>query len=91
MENKDNMVFSGSCLCKEVRFELHGLPMKYVLCHCTDCKKTGGTSFKTNVAYAKNVNIPSSTSLPTTSFQTSIHSFDFMSHPPNPKIESKLI
>jgi hypothetical protein len=34
----------GSCLCGEVRFELSGNPGKMYQCHCSLCRKQGGSS-----------------------------------------------
>lgn len=39
--------FEGSCLCGAVRYRFTGAPTKITHCHCTDCRKHGGTAFAT--------------------------------------------
>lgn len=34
----------GSCLCGAVQFELTGPPLWMAHCHCSRCRKTGGTA-----------------------------------------------
>ena len=33
---------TGSCLCRAVTFEMHGLLRPILACHCTQCRKTSG-------------------------------------------------
>ena len=35
----------GSCLCGQVRFELHGKPQFINHCHCSMCRKVHGAAF----------------------------------------------
>jgi len=35
----------GSCLCKRVRFEIHGKPGRSSHCHCSMCRKAHGAAF----------------------------------------------
>ena len=35
----------GGCRCGAVRFRVVGEPLRVGLCHCTDCRKTGGSAF----------------------------------------------
>ena len=37
----------GSCLCKRVRFEIHGKPGRASHCHCSMCRKATGAVFGT--------------------------------------------
>lgn len=39
----------GSCLCGNVRYEIHGKPQFMYYCHCIMCRKATGTSFATNM------------------------------------------
>ena len=39
----------GSCLCGNVRYEIHGMPRLMYYCHCVMCRKATGTSFATNI------------------------------------------
>lgn len=36
---------SGSCLCRGVTFRVTGDPLRVGICHCTDCRKSGGAPF----------------------------------------------
>lgn len=38
---------SGGCLCKQVRYEVAGEPLRIGLCHCADCRKESGSMFVT--------------------------------------------
>jgi hypothetical protein len=42
-------VYSGNCLCGEVRFRLHGELAPIQVCHCSQCRKAQGTPFATNI------------------------------------------
>ena len=35
----------GGCLCGQVRYIVTGAPLRVGLCHCTDCRKTSGSTF----------------------------------------------
>jgi len=35
----------GSCLCRQVRYELHGAPQFINHCHCSMCRKAHGAAF----------------------------------------------
>jgi hypothetical protein len=37
----------GSCLCGEVRYEIHGPVSRVTHCHCTMCRKAHGAAFAT--------------------------------------------
>lgn len=37
--------YKGGCLCGKVRYELTQEPMATMVCHCTSCQKSTGTSF----------------------------------------------
>jgi len=36
---------SGSCLCRGVSFRVTGQPLRVGICHCSDCRKTSGSTF----------------------------------------------
>ena len=38
---------SGGCLCGDVRYEVHGAPVHVFHCHCSMCRRAGGTAFQT--------------------------------------------
>lgn len=35
----------GGCLCKKIRYTIVGEPRRFVLCHCSNCKRSGGSAF----------------------------------------------
>lgn len=41
-------MYSGSCLCGRVRFEIHGPIRGIVMCHCSKCRRAQGSAFATN-------------------------------------------
>ena len=38
----------GSCLCGQVAYEIDGAIGPIVMCHCSRCRKAGGSAFATN-------------------------------------------
>lgn len=40
-------ILTGSCLCGEVRYEIHGPLGPIVHCHCSMCRKAQGSAFGT--------------------------------------------
>ena len=38
---------SGGCLCGDVRYEVRGTPVHVFHCHCSMCRRAGGTAFQT--------------------------------------------
>jgi hypothetical protein len=38
-------VFSGKCLCGQVRIAVRGEPLRVGICHCADCRKESGSAF----------------------------------------------
>ncbi|MBJ7536179.1 GFA family protein [Marinomonas transparens] len=42
-------LYTGSCLCGDVRFELEGEFKKFFLCHCSRCQKTSGSAHCANL------------------------------------------
>jgi hypothetical protein len=53
-------VITGSCLCGEIRYEVSGVPVTTLLCHCDNCRKCTGSSFMANSFYLKEVSISAS-------------------------------
>jgi hypothetical protein len=41
--------FTGGCHCGAVRYEVTGEPVVARICHCDDCRRSGGSAFATNV------------------------------------------
>ena len=41
--------FTGGCNCGAIRFEVTGEPVRAQICHCDDCRQSGGSAFATNV------------------------------------------
>ncbi|KAK7466322.1 hypothetical protein VKT23_005049 [Stygiomarasmius scandens] len=44
-------VRTGSCLCEKNKFTVKGNPLFYVLCHCSNCKRSTGSAFMANVVF----------------------------------------
>jgi hypothetical protein len=42
-------IFTGSCLCGEVAFEVEGPFDKFLNCHCSRCRKASGTAHSSEV------------------------------------------
>jgi hypothetical protein len=40
---------TGSCLCRAIRYEVHGGLAAIQVCHCGDCRKAQGSAFATNI------------------------------------------
>lgn len=43
----------GSCLCGRVRFQVRGEPVVMGYCHCSRCRKAGGSAFLSNIVYRR--------------------------------------
>lgn len=41
--------FTGGCHCGAIRYEVTGEPVVARICHCDDCRRSGGSAFATNV------------------------------------------
>jgi len=50
--SKQNL-YSGSCLCGGLRYEIHGEIGDIVQCHCQKCRKANGTAFASNAPIQK--------------------------------------
>ncbi len=44
-------VKDGGCQCGQVRFEIHGEPVKVYACHCTICQKQSESAFGMAAVY----------------------------------------
>ncbi|HET8707713.1 MAG TPA: GFA family protein [Pseudomonadales bacterium] len=42
-------MYTGSCLCGGVKFEINGELEPIQMCHCSQCRKAQGTAFVTNI------------------------------------------
>jgi hypothetical protein len=38
-------IFTGGCLCGQVKIAVRGEPMRVGICHCTDCRQESGSAF----------------------------------------------
>lgn len=41
-------MYTGSCLCGKIRFEITGKINNIIYCHCSQCRKAQGSAFATN-------------------------------------------
>jgi len=44
-----NVNHSGTCLCGEVRYTVHGVFERFYLCHCSHCRKDTGSAHAANL------------------------------------------
>lgn len=44
-------IFTGGCLCGDVRFTATGRPCRVGLCHCLDCRKNHGALFHASAIF----------------------------------------
>ena len=49
----EEKIYTGSCLCGAIRYEIHGEIGEVILCHCTRCRKANGTAYATNAPIQK--------------------------------------
>lgn len=42
-------LFTGSCLCRQVRYHIEGSPKAFYHCHCSRCRKATGTGHASNL------------------------------------------
>ena len=54
----DTIRRTGSCLCGGVQFSVRGPPLRIGLCHCKDCRKTGGSTYSADGSPARVVVSP---------------------------------
>ncbi|KAF9555069.1 hypothetical protein CPC08DRAFT_744319 [Agrocybe pediades] len=51
-------VWTGSCLCKAVKYTVTGDPLTFRVCHCENCRKATGSAFMSNLFYnADNIRV----------------------------------
>jgi len=43
------MKYLGSCLCGNIKFEIHGTFESFYLCHCKSCQKDTGSAHAANI------------------------------------------
>jgi hypothetical protein len=48
-------LFTGGCLCGDVRYEIDAEPMFAGFCHCRDCQRAGGGGHSTVAAFPEGV------------------------------------
>ena len=46
-------LYTGSCLCGGIRYEIQGEIGEVLYCHCKRCRKANGTAFATNAPIQK--------------------------------------
>lgn len=52
----------GGCLCGAVRFRVDGVPVRMVVCHCTDCQRASGGGHMPNALFkAEDVTVSGTT------------------------------
>mgnify|MGYP003618759294 FL=1 len=49
----EEKIYTGSCLCGAIRYEIHGEIGEVIQCHCKRCRKANGTAFATNAPIKK--------------------------------------
>ena len=49
----EEKIYTGSCLCGAIRYEIHGEIGEVIQCHCKRCRKANGTAFATNATIKK--------------------------------------
>ncbi|KZT38531.1 hypothetical protein SISSUDRAFT_1004593 [Sistotremastrum suecicum HHB10207 ss-3] len=54
LNNDEQALFKGTCLCGEISFEVLSEPVITSTCHCSNCKKFTGTVFTTNLVFPSN-------------------------------------
>ena len=42
----EESIYFGSCLCGEIRYEIHGEIGEIIQCHCQRCRKANGNNFR---------------------------------------------
>ncbi|KFY15299.1 hypothetical protein V492_02093 [Pseudogymnoascus sp. VKM F-4246] len=45
--------YTGSCKCSTIKIEMQGEPDMLGLCHCTNCRKSTGSTYSTNAIFDK--------------------------------------
>ncbi len=51
--NDEPNCYTGSCLCREVTFEIEGKLEHFYLCHCSRCRKDTGSAHGANLFSSK--------------------------------------
>ncbi|KAF8069260.1 Mss4-like protein [Lyophyllum atratum] len=46
---------TGKCLCGQTQITVGSTHEDQILCHCTDCKRTSGSAFSTNILAPQNM------------------------------------
>ena len=49
----EEKIYTGSCLCGGIRYEIYGEIGDVIQCHCNRCRKANGTAFATNAPIQK--------------------------------------
>ena len=49
----EEKIYTGSCLCGAIRYEIYGEIGEVIQCHCKRCRKANGTAFATNAPIQK--------------------------------------
>lgn len=44
------MIHKGSCLCGQIKYEIHGALTGVLNCHCSMCRKAHGAAFRTRAS-----------------------------------------
>ncbi|MFK5987026.1 MAG: GFA family protein [Pseudomonadota bacterium] len=55
---KEKFFATGQCLCGDVKYTITAKPVRFVQCHCDDCRRTTGTGHTSNAFFKQDaVNI----------------------------------
>ena len=49
----EERIYTGSCLCGGICYEINGEIGEVIQCHCKRCRKANGTAFATNAPIQK--------------------------------------
>ena len=49
----EEKIYTGSCLCGGIRYEIYGEIGDVIQCHCKRCRKANGTAYATNAPIQK--------------------------------------
>jgi hypothetical protein len=52
--NAMNDFHEGGCLCRDIKYRAHGLPLEAIVCHCGFCQRRTGTAFGIAVYFPAN-------------------------------------
>ena len=48
-----SVLHGGGCVCKKIRYDIIGLPLRVTLCHCNWCQRRTGSAFGVEIVFEK--------------------------------------